>query len=334
MIEVDGAHGEGGGQILRTAVALSALYGEPVRVFNIRAKRRNPGLRPQHLNAVRAVALISGARVEGLRVGSREVVFWPGRPRRGRFNIDVGTAGSVTLILQAVLPVALEVGGVELRIRGGTDVPWSPTVDYFRFVFLELLRMHGAEIEVELLERGHYPVGGGMVRVFVGGWAAEKRFELEERGEILSVEGVAHVSNLPEDIARRMKHSALRILMDLMPKIRTEVWGRRNPRDRGAGIALWARTERSVLGSDALGAKGVPAERVGTEAAEKLKAELSGPGAVDAHASDMLLPYLARNGGTVAAGVLTSHAETMVWLLSLFGHEIRVDKGEKVVFRA
>jgi len=126
MIEVDGAHGEGGGQILRTAVALSALYGEPVRVFNIRAKRRNPGLRPQHLNAVRAVALISGARVEGLRVGSREVVFWPGRPRRGRFNIDVGTAGSVTLILQAVLPVALEVGAWSSGSGAGQTSPGPP----------------------------------------------------------------------------------------------------------------------------------------------------------------------------------------------------------------
>ncbi len=324
MIQVDGSMGEGGGQILRTAVALSALFGEPVRVYNIRAKRKNPGLRPQHLNAVRAVAMISGARVEGLRVGSREITFRPGRPRPGKYRVDIGTAGSITLVLQAILPVALEVGDVTLEIRGGTDVPWSPTMDYFRFVFLDLLSRIGASVDLELIERGHYPVGGGRVRVRILGWRERRKIELVKRGRLLAVEGIAHVSNLPEHVLRRMRHSALKELMGFDASIRTETWGRANPRDRGAGISLWARFEKTVIGSDELGEKGVPAEEVGRKAAQKLKREIESRGAVDSHASDMLLPYLALLGGRFTCGELTSHANTEVELLALFGREIKV----------
>ena len=173
MLEIDGSHGEGGGQIVRMAVALSALRSTAVRVVNVRAKRAKPGLAAQHATAIRAVAGLCAARVQGAEVGSGEFTFEPGPLRSGRFSFDVGTAGAVTLVLQACLPAAFRAGDTELEIRGGTDVPWSPPLDYFGHVFLGLLRKMGGRAEVEVARRGYYPRGGGLVRVR----AAQERVE-------------------------------------------------------------------------------------------------------------------------------------------------------------
>ncbi len=177
MLEVDGSIGEGGGQILRTAVAVSLILGEPVRVYNIRANRRNPGIRPQHLAAVKIMEKISGGRAEGLSIGSSEIVFHPGDVREGEYSIDIGTAGSVSLVLQTLLPPVLyHKKTLSVRIKGGTDVPWSPTVDYVRYVYLPSLR---APVEVEVRRRGFYPEGGGEVVVYVGKGELELRLGVE-----------------------------------------------------------------------------------------------------------------------------------------------------------
>ena len=168
MLVIDGAHGEGGGQLVRTACALAAITGKAVRVFNIRAHRDPPGLAPQHVTAVRAVAELCAAAVEGLALRARELVFRPGTLRGGQFRFDVGTAGSVTLVLQAVLPAAFAgAARSTLCLVGGTDVTGAPPLDYLRFVFLPVLARMGLHAEIKVRQRGYYPRGGGYVEVEV-----------------------------------------------------------------------------------------------------------------------------------------------------------------------
>ncbi len=319
-VVIDGSMGEGGGQILRTSVALAAVLGVRLRVYNIRAKRKNPGLQRQHMTAIKAVAALSNARVEGLRLGSTSIVFEPRGLRGGRFRFDIGTAGSVTLVLQAVLPVAaFAPEPVEIEIRGGTDVPWSPPVDYVRFVLRPLLEKFGYHFELEVRRRGHYPKGGGIVVFRVP--EPPRRLEpveLVERGRVLAIAGLSHCVRLPRHVAERQARAAERLLRekfrDIPIHIDLEYYepGRDPHLGPGSGIVVYAETERSVLGGDALGAKGKRAEVVGEEAARKLIEDLETGMALDRHASDMLIPFAALASGTSRLGgaKLTLHAYT------------------------
>lgn len=333
IVEIDGSFGEGGGQILRTTLALSAVLGRPVRIFNIRAKRPRPGLQRQHLVSVRAVAELSSARVEGLRLGSTEIVFRPGPLRGGRFRFDIGTAGSITLVLQAVLPVAaFAPSPVHMEIRGGTDVPWSPPIDYVRFVLRRLLERMGYGFEIVLRRRGHYPKGGGIVEAHVVN-PPRRLMSLQApvRGEIRFVEGLSHAVRLPRHVAERQARAAEEILRALGVPVRIETeWyppGRDPHLGPGSGIVVWALAEHSVLGGDALGAKGKPAEMVGREAAEKLVEDLGTGKALDRHASDMLLTYAALAcGESVLGGAsLTRHAWTNLHVVKKLVPEARVE---------
>jgi len=339
LVEIDGSVGEGGGQILRTALALSALTGRPVRIYNIRAKRPRPGLQRQHLVSVKAVAELASARVEGLRLGSTEIVFYPGRVRGGEFRFDIGTAGSVTLVLQAVLPVAaFAPEPVKLWVRGGTDVPWSPPVDYVRFVLRRLLERMGYGFTVYLRRRGHYPRGGGVVEVFVED--PPRRLvahDFSMHGGIRFIEGLSHAVRLPRHVAERQARAAERLLRRLGVPVKIELeWyepGRDPHLGPGSGIVLWAVGERSILGGDSLGAKGKPAERVGEEAAMKLLEDVETGRGLDRHASDMLVTYAAvACGRSVLGGArLTSHAWTNLYVVERILPEVRavfVEGGE------
>ena len=323
MIEVDGAHGEGGGQLLRMAVALSALTDTPVRVVRIRAGRPTPGLAAQHVTAIDAVAKLCGGEVAGLAVGSSTIEFRPGSgPVPGRFSVDVGTAGSVTLILQAVLPVAAAAGGpVRVRLVGGTDVRWSPPIDYFGRVFLPLIRRLGAHVDVEVLRRGYYPRGGGIVEVAIEPTRSWSSLVLSESVDVRRVRGIAHASNLPEDVAKRMKHAALRRLHGI-PDVKVEEREYRGEEAIGQGgaLVLWAEAENTLLGSDSLAERGKPSERIGEEAAASLRAEMEAAAALDVHAADQLLVYLARGDGPSRFRVqaVSGHLETMMWLIPQF----------------
>ena len=333
MVEIDGSMGEGGGQILRTSLALAAITGRTVRVYNIRAKRPRPGLQRQHLVSVKAVAELASARVEGLRLGSTEIVFRPGRLRGGRFRFDIGTAGSVTLVLQAVLPVAaFAPEPVEIEVRGGTDVPWSPPVDYVRHVLTRLLERFGYNVDIVVRRRGHYPRGGGIVVAGVREPPGRlKPVNLRERGELLYVEGISHAVRLPRHVAERQARAAKQVLERLGVPVSIDVeWyepGRDPHLGPGSGIVVWAVARNSVLGGDSLGARGKPAERVGREAAMKLLEDLETGMALDRHASDMLLTYAAvACGESVLGGSrLTSHAETNMYVIGKVVPEARID---------
>ncbi len=324
MIVVDGSFGEGGGQILRTALGLAVALRKPVKVVNIRAKRKNPGLRRQHLTAVKVLATISNARVEGLRLGSTEIVFEPRELRGGRYRFDIGTAGSITLVLQALIPaLPFTSEPLEIELVGGTDVPWSPPIDYVRFVLIPILSRMGYDLEIEVKRRGHYPRGGGIVKIRSRPRGKLDSIELIDRGKALEIVGVSHAVKLPRHVAERQANAAKKVLEQLGIPIRIDIeWypPHKDPHlGPGSGIVVAAKCENSILGGDALGAKGKPAEKVGEEAATKLLQELRTGAALDKHMGDMIVAPAALACGTTRfkASEMTMHAYTVIELVKL-----------------
>jgi len=292
-IEINGSFGEGGGQVLRTALGLSVATGKAVRIRNIRAKRPRPGLSHQHFHAVKALQLLSSASVTGLELGSKELVFKPAGVAGGSFEIDIGTAGSISLVFHAFLLGALgSRARAELVVKGGTDVPFSPPMDYVRNLLLGLLSKMGAEARVEVRRRGHYPEGGGLA-VLSTAPSRLKGIVLEERGELLRISGVSHCTSLPRHVAERQRDAALQHLrsrLGVEGEVECEV---SQGGGKGSGIVLWAEYENTLLGSTALGKPGKRAEEVGREAANKLVEEIGSEATVDVHMGDQLMPYLA-----------------------------------------
>ena len=332
---IDGSYGEGGGQILRTSVALSAITGTPVEVINIRKKRSSPGLRNQHITAIKAVAEISRAKVEGLRLGSTKIIFYPGVPRPGKFFFDVGTAGSVTLVLQSILPVLTLVdGSFEVKIRGGTDVPWSPPIDYFRYVLKPILHMMGFDFDVEIRSRGFYPKGGG--EIVVRGDGCELRsISIKDRGKLLEIGASIWLYNLPDHIAERMKRTIMVHGYNTFketPKVFIDKGRSLSP---GTGVVMYTRFEKTVLGADRLGEKGVRAETIASECVDLLKREYLSGATLDVHASDQLPVFmtLALGESFYKVRELTNHARTNLWVISQFlGEVYRIKKVEESLY--
>jgi RNA 3'-terminal phosphate cyclase (ATP) len=300
MLSIDGSTMEGGGQIVRTSVALSAVTGIPVRIDRIRGGRERPGLAPQHCGAVKAVAGLCDATVQGCSPGSRVLEFSPGELVYRDLEVDIGTAGSIPLVLQAWLPVALR-HGASLLIRGGTEVQKSPTIDYFTRVFLPVIRRCRGDVGVDVQQRGYYPAGGGTVRIIVGKSA------------------LSHLE-LPEHVATRQAVSAADRLTRYTGLEYPVTFDRRNGPSTGTSCTVWHGSKGGV----ALGRRGLPAEEVGHNAADALIEELELPGDVDRHLADQLMIYVALYGGDFTTSRLTLHAQTMRWLLEKFGLPLRV----------
>ena len=324
MIEIDGSIGEGGGAVLRTALALSAVSWKPVHIYNIRAKRTKPGLQPQHLRGVEALTKLTNARVEGLGLHSKELKFESSAIGGGRYRVDIGTAGSTTLILQILMPAAAFARKpVEVEITGGTDNPFAPPIAFLKNVALPMLRKMGYRGEVECVQRGHYPRGGGIVRGHIEPVGKLQALKLTEPGKVVHIAGVAHCVRLPAHIATRMAHAASMALIKV-GYIKVDIKAESYPPTQdphlgsGAGITLWAETESgAILGASSLGERGKPAEQVGREAAESLIKQLHTGRAVDRHLTDQLVPYLALAEGAseITSAELTSHALTNIALV-------------------
>jgi RNA 3'-terminal phosphate cyclase (ATP) len=317
MIEIDGSMGEGGGQVLRTSIALAAVLGREVRIFNIRAGRAEPGLKAQHLTSATAVTQICGAVSDGLKIGSTEFTFRPGRIRAGSFRFDVGTAGSITLVLQTLMPLLpFAPGPVELEITGGTDVKWSPPIDYVRLVTLPLLEKMNVHAAIFVSRRGHFPRGGGIVRLSATPSSVLKNFLGGANGVTNAVEGISHSVQLPVGVAERQAVTAARVIEERNfphPKIRVDQ--SQSGSGPGSGIVLSAVTSNgAVLGSDSLGERGRPAEVVGEDAAGKLVEEMSSGAFLDRHMGDMIVPYaaLAEGVSDVSISQVTLHTMTNV----------------------
>jgi len=325
MIEVDGSFGEGGGQVLRTAVALAAVLSKEIHVFNIRAGRAEPGIRPQHMTGVKAANELCSGYLEGLEVGSTEFVFKPGKLRAGTFRFDVGTAGSVTLVLQTLMPIlAFAPGDVRLEITGGTDVKWSPPIDYLRLVTLPILRKIGYLGDLEIVGRGHYPKGGGLVRFWTQGPSTLRPLTNNHSGPVSKIYGISHATALPRHVAERQEAAARKCLEDAKlpsPSIDLEVIDDRRKLGPGSGIVLFAETQNGgILGSDALGERGRPAEEVGSSAGQILVEEVHSGAYLDRHMGDIIVPYLVLADGLseVSVSRVTQHTRTNVKVAEWF----------------
>ncbi len=324
MIDIDGSFGEGGGQILRTTVALASVLGKDIRVSNIRAGRSQPGIKAQHLTGVRAVARICEASTDGAKVGSTKLEYRPSRPRGGRFHFDVGTAGSVTLVLQAIMPLlAFASETVEVQLTGGTDVRWSPPVDYLQLVTLPILRRMGYIGDLKVLRRGYYPRGGGKIQFSSSPVKGLRVFTSTSPGGLVNVDGVSHAVGLPPHVAERQATSAGEVISSRgfpVPHITLDHSRSETGLGLGSGLVLRGMTEKKAcLGADSLGEKGKPAEEVGAEAGRKLVEEVESGMSLDRHMGDMIVPYIALADGVseVSVSQITQHTLTNVRVAEL-----------------
>ncbi|MCD6522603.1 MAG: RNA 3'-terminal phosphate cyclase [Candidatus Diapherotrites archaeon] len=320
MIEVDGSYLEGGGQIVRTAIALSALTGKEVKIVNIRAKRRNPGLKEQHVNAIKGVAELCDAEVDGDTVGSKTVHFRPNKLSGKRLKIRIGTAGSIGLVLQSVLIPCFALKRSVIDIEGGaTFGKWAPPLYYIKYVLSPLLRQMGYNIDIHIERHGFYPVGSAKVHVETRS-REYAPLRLDEQTELISIEGISTASKHLEKskVAHRQAKEVRRYFFEkagMTPDINIEYV---DTKSIGSGIVLWARTKNGIIGADALGERGKRAEDVGREAASLLNKELK-LGAVDRWAADQLIPYMAIVGNSVIkTSRLTNHCKTNIWVTEIF----------------
>jgi len=340
MIEIDGSYGSGGGQILRTACALSVISKKPCHIFQIRRGRPKPGLMPQHLLGIQALAQLCNGRLEGDYLGSEEIKFYPGEIGRGQTsaNIKIETAGSITLVLQTLIPPALFAPfPIKISFDGGaTDTFFSPTIDYFQCVFLKILDYNppstssrslrertpkmGAKVEVNILRRGYYPEGGAKVEVTVFP-SKLKNLNLTKRGSLKKILVISGASNTLKDkkVAERQIAGVREILgkLKLPTEEKVEYYDTRCP---GSQICLVAEFENTTIGVDNLGKLGKRAEDVGKEAALELLKEQKSGACLDRHLADQILVFmaLAEKKSRVSVSEITDHCKTNVWVIEKF----------------
>ncbi|HXE73892.1 MAG TPA: RNA 3'-terminal phosphate cyclase [Candidatus Nitrosotenuis sp.] len=350
-----GDESEGGGQILRTSLALAALTGQGFEIVDIRRKRPSPGLQAQHLAAVRLAARLCSARVAGDEIGSCRLSFRPGPLRAGGFEMDVGTAGSLTLLLQAVLLPALAAPGpVVLTLQGGTDVRWSCPADYLERVILPYFRLLGG-VRQTVVRRGFYPSGGGRLELVVEprseegevpplagenpAWHRVRRrlrlpaADLTERRPLVAVRGVSVAAEKlrPRQVAERQKKAAQEVLaragLELPVSIDVDYGPSLSP---GSALVLWAEGAAGGwplrLGADHLGERGVPAEEVGRRAAALLLSRMAQAAPVEEHLADNLVPLLGLAGGAMRCQVVSDHTRANIYVVEQFsGLRYRVE---------
>ncbi len=321
MLEIDGSQKSGSGTILRLSIALAGIIGEPLHISNIRHKRRQPGLRPQHLESVNTAAKLCNAETEGAKLGSRELWFKPNGIISGEVRAEIGTAGSISMLLLTVLPIcAYAKGDVKVHVvNGGTDVRYAPTINYMKYVLLPMLERMGLKASLTVKKFGYYPKGMGEVTLNVKSVPKLTPLHIEEFGEIEEIKGVSVCTFLEKQrVAERQAEAATNILRDHGYDTKIRVFNdRSNPFQRGSSMLLWAKTSKgALLGGDAIGKLHKSSEAVGKEAAENLLKELEAKATVDTHLADMLVPYIALANGTSTylTRKITDHIDTNIWL--------------------
>jgi RNA 3'-terminal phosphate cyclase (ATP) len=324
MVRIDGSYGEGGGQVLRTSLALSCVLGKPMEITNIRKARRNPGLRPQHRTAVLAAQSITGAEVQGAELSSTALQFRPNRTSGGSYRFDVaekqGSAGSASLVLQTILlPLCFAEQPSEVLVNGGTHVPWSPSFHYLHSIVVPLLDRLGARIELSIASWGWYPIGSGQVSARITPVRTLRPLIAIDRGGLVRVTGISAVSNLPGHIATRQRDRAVAVLG--MHGIDATIETLSAPSSgKGSFLFLAAEFEHSSAGFGSLGAIGKRAEDVADEACNRLLSHLNSKGALDPHLADQVVPWLAFCQGTseFTTSRVTRHLLTNLWVVQQF----------------
>jgi len=321
MLEIDGSKKSGSGTILRLSVALAGILGEPLHIYNIRKKRSQPGLRPQHLEAVITAAKLCSANVKGASIASQEVWFEPGEIEGGDIQAEIGTAGSIPMLIMTVLPLCFFARqNVKLHIsKGGTDVRYSPTINYLEHVLLPVLAGTGLRASIEVQKYGYYPKGLGEVTLRAEPCRQVSPIRLEEFSKVSEVGGVSVCTFLADrKVAERQAKEAERLLRPLghRPQIRV-INDFSNPTQKGSSIILWAKTDSGVLlGGDAIGEIRKSSEAVAREAVRNLLEEVQAEATVDIHLADMLVPYvaLAQGESSFLVREVTDHLESNMWL--------------------
>jgi len=321
MLEIDGSQKSGSGTILRLSIALAGILGEPLHIYNIRHRRRQPGLRPQHLESVNTAAKLCNAETEGAKLGSRELWFKPSGIISGEVRAEIGTAGSISMLLLTVLPIcAYAKGDVSVHVvNGGTDVRYAPTINYMKYVLLPVLERMGLQASLTVKRFGYYPKGMGEVILKVNSGSQLRSLSIEEFSEIEEIEGVSICTFLEKQrVAERQAEAASTVLKNHGYAAKIGVINdRSNPLQKGSSIVLWAKTGKgALLGGDAIGELRKSSEAVGREAAENLLKESEAKATVDVHLADMLVPYaaLANGTSTYLTREITDHLDTNIWL--------------------
>ncbi len=354
MITLDGSYREGGGQIVRTALGLSTLLQKPFSVDKIRIGRPQPGLKNQHLHCILALQQLCNAQLNGATLGSTQLEYAPQAIRAKYLTIDIGTAGSIPLLMQSLwLPLVFGKQKTTLTIIGGTDTEWAMPADYLREVFVPQLRKY-AYIDVKLEKRGYYPKGGGKMTFVIkpkfsfDSIKNASPVELIEQGKLVQIKGISHASTDLEkaQVAERQAHAAEAVLNKVGYPVQISMEYQQTL-STGSGITVWAIFANNHgevdphnpvrLGADCLGEKGLPAEAVGTRAAERLMAEIRSGVACDAHLADNLLPFMALTGGGLRTSQVSEHALTNIYTIEKFlparfsveGNTIRCEKYEE-----
>lgn len=312
MLTIDGSQGEGGGQVLRTSLALSLMTGTPFRIENIRAKRKTPGLLRQHLTAVNAAVQVGDAAVEGAHVGSAALTFIPSAIRSGEYAFAIGTAGSTMLVLQTILlPLALADAPSTVELEGGTHNPAAPPFDFMDRAFLPLLRRMGAEVSLELLRPGFYPAGGGKIRATIAPATRLAKLDLGERGPITTRCARAVVANLPWSIAEREVKTAAEELD--WPEDCLQAHTLTGSAGPGNAISVIVGSEHVTDVFTAFGERGVRAEDVARAAAKQARRYINSGAAAGEHLADqLLLPLAIGEGGCFTTTPLSGHSLTNI----------------------
>ncbi len=320
MIEIDGSFGEGGGQILRTALSLSACLTTPFKIKNIRKNRKKPGLMPQHLAGVRAMAAICEAHVEGASMGSIDLVFQPAKPKPGTYRFDIGTAGATSLLLQTLLPPLIVAGAPStLVLTGGTHVPMSPPFDYIYDVFIPALKKLGVTIGASIESYGFYPKGGGKILVQISPEHAlnqSRNIDFTDPPKLRSIRGVSGVGNLPLSIAERQKTAAEHALASVGLAVSIETISVASS-GQAPSSSSSRKADSCLAGFSSIGERGKRAEKVGGEAASALLEYGAAHACLDPHLGDQIALYLAMVPGTspFTTSRITQHLLTNLWVM-------------------
>ncbi|MBT3406643.1 RNA 3'-terminal phosphate cyclase [Candidatus Woesearchaeota archaeon] len=346
MIELDGNYGEGGGQIVRSALALSTLLGKPFEISNIRKGRSNPGLKAQHLSCITALKDMCDPEVEGAVLGSDSLTYTPKKYDPKTVKLDIGTAGSITLLLQCLLfPASLSKQKSRFVITGGTDVKWSMQMDYLINIVLPQLKRF-ATVSINVEKRGYYPKGQGKVDVnvhpkFMDDVAFLPSLDLTKQKKLICIRGTSHASKelSKAEVAERQARAAQHILSKYNVPVNIQTIYSETE-CTGTGITLWALFGQDdldllnpiILGSDNLGEKGKKAELVGEECAKALIDEISTNAPVDKHLADNLIPYMGVFGGKIKVSEITNHTLTNIYVTEQFlDVKFNIDEEKKII---